>query len=69
MSNLRNSLKNSGYDQEEAYFYKEELRLIEKQRAANLKLVPKEAPAGTNQQPNEKSANIPQLPTGSKKVA
>lgn len=35
MSNLRGNLKNSGYDAEEAYFYKRDQELIEKLREEN----------------------------------
>lgn len=35
MSNLRGNLKSSGYDSEEAYFYKRDLELIEKLREEN----------------------------------
>ena len=37
MKNLRNSLKSSGYDSEEAYFYAREQELIQKMRALNEK--------------------------------
>lgn len=35
MKNLRSSLKASGYDSEEAYFYARERELIQKMREAN----------------------------------
>jgi hypothetical protein len=35
MKNLRNSLKASGYDSEEAYFYAREQELIQKLRASS----------------------------------
>ena len=35
MNNFRDKLKQSGYDAEEAYFYKRDQELIEKMRAQN----------------------------------
>lgn len=66
MSNLRKSFSSTGYNQEEAYFFQEEQRLIEKSRRANLKLVPTDKSA---QKDSEKAAPVPQLPSGLKKVA
>lgn len=37
MKNLRDSIKASGYDSEEAYFYKREQELIQKMRESNAK--------------------------------